>query len=352
MIHSTIIDVSFDRDNPVLSPRPIVLSDCLHPTREHAVPFAFITFTHTNTRTAYTPPHRPPHLLHPHAHPPTLTLTPTPTPLITASTNAIPHYTLDIALNYADKRMAVEQRVLLANPGPDTWDEIVFAVPPAYQDGVFTLTRAKVTTAYDERTARTRWDGTMLRVVLPVPIAQDEAVAIDLAYTINIPPVDLETWLPLGNLGAGERLIQAGDWHPTLAPYVPGIGWRTWDYVLVGDPNVYGIADYDVTIRADSRVVIAAPGRETRAGAARRYRLERARPSPSSPARNTGLISAGLAVFSSASTFCPNTAKKRKPFSKQPRTSSRCTRNSTARIPTPGWSSRRTPTTARWSTPA
>lgn len=208
---------------------------------------------------------------------PTSTPTPTPTPLVTPPADGIPQVTLHIALNYADKRMAVTQRVLLANPGPDTWSEVVFAVPPAHQPGVFLMEKAEVTTAWDTRRVKTTLEGTMLRVACPVPVEPGAAVAVDLEYTLFIPPVDADTWLPSGNLGAGERVLQAGDWHPTLAPYVPGTGWQTWDYVLVGDPNVYAVADYDVTLRADPAVVIAAPGLATRSAQARRFRLDRAR---------------------------------------------------------------------------
>ncbi len=208
---------------------------------------------------------------------PTPTFTPAPTPLVTPPPAGIPQVTMSIALNYTDKRMTVQQQIAFANDSPDVWQEVVFAVPPAYPPGVFTLRTATVTTTWESHAAMTFFSNTMLHVLAPVPIPPGEAVAVALAYEIAIPPVDLNTWLPLGNLGASERLIQAGDWHPTLAPYRPGKGWLTWAYVLVGDPNVYGIADYDVTLRADPAVVVAAPGFATYKGQVRRFRLDRAR---------------------------------------------------------------------------
>jgi hypothetical protein len=116
----------------------------------------------------------------------------------------------------------------------------------------------------------------MLHIGLPAAAA-GEVVGVTLNFVIAIPPVTLNDWLPRGNLGAGERLIQAGDWHPTLAPYRPGVGWHTWDYHLVGDPNVYGAANYDVTLRSDAATVIAAPGTAAQTGTVRRYRLTGAR---------------------------------------------------------------------------
>lgn len=205
------------------------------------------------------------------------TLPPTPTPLVALPADALPEYTLDITLNYADRRMRVRQQVVVRNPGPERWDEVVFAVPPAHYPDVFTLTAAEVTTAWARRPATFTLAHTMLHVGLPAPLPPDAVAAIALNFTIAIPPVAPDDWLPQGNLGAGERLIQAGDWHPTLAPYRPGAGWQTWDYHPVGDPNIYSAANYDVAFRTDAATVIAAPGTASRAGTVRRYRLTDAR---------------------------------------------------------------------------
>ncbi len=203
--------------------------------------------------------------------------TPTPAPLVMPPVSGIPQIEMLIVLNYADKRMTVTQQVTLVNDSPDAWEELVFAVPPAYRPDVFTLRTATITTTLESYVATAEISRTMLFVESPVAIAPGEAVAVALDYVLAIPPVDADTWLPLGNLGAGERLVQAGDWHPTLVPYRPGEGWQTWEYVLIGDPNIYGVADYDVTLRTDTAVVVAAPGFISQKGQVRRYQLEHAR---------------------------------------------------------------------------
>jgi len=208
---------------------------------------------------------------------PSPTFSPTPAPLVAPPANGIPQVELTITLNYTDKRMMVTQQFTLVNDSPNAWDELVFAVPPAYQPGVFTLRTATITTTWQSFPATTVLSNTMLHVEAPVRIAPGEAVAVALEYTLAIPPVDADTWLPWGNLGAGERLIQAGDWHPTLVPYRAGEGWQTWEYVLIGDPNIYGVADYDVTLRTDTAVIVAAPGLVSQKGQVRTYRLDRAR---------------------------------------------------------------------------
>jgi hypothetical protein len=207
---------------------------------------------------------------------PTPTITPTPTPLVTAPERGVPQHRMSITLNYADRRIEVGHTVRLHNPTQAAWDEVVLAVPPAHQ-GLFALRVAEVTTRWHRRAVSATLKGTMLHVPAPVPVGPGEPVAIYLSYALDVPPVDPYAWLPLGNLGAGERLIQAGDWHPTLVPYRPGTGWQTWDYHLVGDPNIYPVADYDVELLADPAVVIAAPGHATQEGQVRRYRIEDAR---------------------------------------------------------------------------
>ncbi len=205
------------------------------------------------------------------------TVSPTPTPLTPPPDDFVPQYTLDIALNYADRQMVVTQTVLLYNTSPDAWNEVVFAVPPAHYEDVLTIHSIAVLTAATRRVTSYTLAHTMLHVKLPKPLAPAASLQLQLAFTIHIPEVAPTAWLPAGNLGAGKHLIQAGDWHPTLVPYQAGKGWQTWEYYLVGDPNIYSTADYTVTFATDPATVIAAPGIASRIGRLRRYRIENAR---------------------------------------------------------------------------
>jgi len=189
----------------------------------------------------------------------------------------VPRVTMDIVLNYLDRRLQVTQDVLFANDTAVTWDEVVLAVLPAYQTGVFVLDQVEVTTVWRREVVAYTMDGIMLHVPVPEPLQPGEPVAISLIYAMKIPQVDPAGWLPEGNLGAGERVIQAGDWHPTLVPYHVGEGWQTWAYHPVGDPVVYPIADYDVQIFAEPDIIIAAPGLVSEDGPMRRYRITDAR---------------------------------------------------------------------------
>jgi len=189
----------------------------------------------------------------------------------------VPRVTMDIVLNYLDRRLQVTQDMLFANDTAMIWDEVVLSVLPAHQTGVFVLDQVEVTTVWHREVVAYTMDGIMLHVPLPEPVQPGEPVAISLIYAMKIPQVDPAGWLPEGNLGAGERVIQVGDWHPTLVPYLADEAWQTWTYHPVGDPVVYPIADYDVQIFADPTIIIAAPGLVSEDGPIRRYRITNAR---------------------------------------------------------------------------
>lgn len=184
---------------------------------------------------------------------------------------------MDVALDLPNRRLQVTQVIQLVNTSQDPWDEVVLAVLPAHQPGVFRLTQAELTTRQRRSEVVATLDGIMLHLAAPEPLLPGEPLMITLICDLRVPRIAPETWLPEGNLGIGEHIIQAGDWHPTLAPYVGGEGWRAWRYHPVGDPVVYPAADYDVQITADPNVVIAAPGEVARDGMIRRYKLTAAR---------------------------------------------------------------------------
>ena len=207
----------------------------------------------------------------PRAHPEVLD------PLPVGIGDVVPQVTMDIVLNHLDRRLRVTQNVRFANDATEAWHEVVFAVPPAHLAGVFRLDQVEITTMQRHRMAHATLDGIMLHVALPEPVLPGEPVGITLSYTMRIPHIDPDDRLPEGNLGAGERVIQAGDWHPTLVPYRTGEGWQTWSYHAVGDPFVYPVADYDVQIFAAPDLIVAAPGLVSDDGHVRRYAISDAR---------------------------------------------------------------------------
>ncbi len=189
----------------------------------------------------------------------------------------IPEHTMDIVLNARDRRMHVSHHILLHNPSQAPWTEVVLSVTSAFKAGVFRLDEVEVTQRGNRQRVTPVWERTMLHVPLPTPLASGDPAAIRMTYPLAIPPLAPSTGFPEGNLGAGDRIIQVGDWHPALVPYRLNGGWQIWTYHPIGDPTVYPIADYDVRIFTDPNWVVAAPGAHSPQGTARRYRIERAR---------------------------------------------------------------------------
>ena len=201
---------------------------------------------------------------------------PTPTPLVTAPAGGLPEHRIDVALDYDGRRLDVAQRSRLLNATAERWQEILFFVPSAHLPG-FTISGARVTTRWETHTVSPTLEGLFYRVPLPVPLEPADPIEVAFDYTVQIPPVAPTDWPPVGNSGAGERLLQIGDWHAVLAPYDEGRGWRTWSYHPVGDPTVYPVATFEVYLTAPNDVVIAAAGAQVSDGPARRYYLAGAR---------------------------------------------------------------------------
>ncbi|MCJ7549930.1 MAG: hypothetical protein MUQ30_09645, partial [Anaerolineae bacterium] len=99
-------------------------------------------------------------------------------PLPPGPGRVVPRVTMDIILNYLDRRLQVTQDVLFANDTAVTWDEVVFAVPPAHETGVFVLDHVEVTTVWCREVVAYAMDGIMLHVPVPEPVQPGEPVAI------------------------------------------------------------------------------------------------------------------------------------------------------------------------------
>ncbi len=189
---------------------------------------------------------------------PTPTLPPTPAP---PPVESLPEIRLDVELFYGERWMRVSQSVAITNDTADVWDEVVFHVPAQYQTGSFLLDAVHTVVSEDASDEVPPFlTPTFFRVSLPAPAAPGEAVHIDLAYRVLIPPIEKTAWPPNGTTGWTPDLIQAGEWTPVPTPYVEGEGWATWPYHPVGDPTFYRLVNYTLTVRAEQGVVVASSG--------------------------------------------------------------------------------------------
>lgn len=174
----------------------------------------------------------------------------------------LPNVILDVELFYSDRWMRVYQVVDVPNETSDTWSEVVFSVPINYTPDAFALDSLKVTQGdtVQEGLPSLYGQETMLHVPLPRPLQPGETVQIEIGYRVIFPPVAPTDWPPIGTTGWTENIIQAGEWYPSLVPYVNGVGWQTWRYHPVGDPTIYPLTTINLTVTTQENVVVASGG--------------------------------------------------------------------------------------------
>jgi hypothetical protein len=177
-----------------------------------------------------------------------------------------PRYEMAIDLDYDSHRARIRETVIVTNQTEEKWEKVVFSVPPAVRPEVFGLNWATVTIKNDTQTIVPVITGSMAVFELPQAIEAGDQLRIDISFQLILRKLDKYEVFPTGNLGYNDIQAQFGDFFPTLTPYDPGIGFREWEYVPVGDPYVYPVADFDVRIKADDDVLVAAPGLVTHDG--------------------------------------------------------------------------------------
>jgi hypothetical protein len=174
------------------------------------------------------------------------------------SPTQLPLVVLDVELFYHERWMRVHQTVSLVNTSGELWTEIVFNVPIHYLADVFFLDAMTVMVddAIQEGTPPFLPGEAMLHVPLPVPAENGAAVSVEMFYRVVIPAVSPVDVSPLGNIGWGLRVVQAGEFYPALTLYWPGVGWSTWDYHPVGDPTFYPLTDIDLVVHVEEDVTV------------------------------------------------------------------------------------------------
>ena len=191
---------------------------------------------------------------------PTATLAPTPLPT-PPPVESLPEMSLNVELFYGERWMRVHQRVELTNPTRDTWQEVVFNVPLHYNQGAFLLDAVDAAIGEAHATELPGYENvTTLRVPLPEPAEPGDDIRIEFRYRVLIPPIEKTSWPPNGTTGWTPELIQAGEWYPSLVPYVEGEGWQTWLYYPIGDPTAYPLVNASLTVWAEPGIVIASGG--------------------------------------------------------------------------------------------
>ncbi len=190
----------------------------------------------------------------------------------------LPHYDLNVNLDYVNHTVQVDEEVSIINNSSFAWDEVVFNVSTAYWRNIFNLGNVSVLLDGAEQEIVPVLDNTMLHIPLPHPLSPQESVVINIAYTLSLPELNPYGWGPTGNAGWAYNVTQMGDWYPALVPYdAEAAVWKTWEYTAVGDPVRNDLADFDLTIYTAPDVHIAAPGYMGTEDNGRQYQLNQAR---------------------------------------------------------------------------
>jgi hypothetical protein len=194
--------------------------------------------------------------------PPLATPTEAPSATPTPAAASLTTYNLDVTINYAAKTVDVVQEIIYLNATSDALKDIVLAVEPHQDTGVFEMSAL---TLNNQPTSEYTFKGQRLALALPAPLQPGGRIKVGINYRINVPLIvqgDPNLVRPK-IFGYTPLQMNLVDWYPFVVPYRPGTGWilhAPWTY---GEHLVYDQADYYVTLRftgLDTEPVVAASG--------------------------------------------------------------------------------------------
>lgn len=207
---------------------------------------------------------------------PTETPLPTATP-VPALERAI--YALDVLIDYDSKTVGVNQKILYPNLTGNQLNNLVIAIVPNLWQGSFNLTSISI-----NGEAITNYVITNQRLDIPLPflLATNEAVEIDIQYSLVLPFAEQED--PSISrpriYGYTNRQINLTNWYPFVVPNING-EWILHEPWYYGEHLAYDAADYAVTVRfadpASAPIVASSGVPETQADGSIVYKINSAR---------------------------------------------------------------------------
>jgi len=104
--------------------------------------------------------------------------------------------------------------------------------------------------------------GQRLEFALPAPLAPETTITVALQYTLILPFAEQQD--PSVErpriYGYTARQVNLANWYPFIVPYAAGTGWVLHDPWYYGEHLVYEAADYEVNLKTDPSVIVAASG--------------------------------------------------------------------------------------------
>ncbi len=105
-------------------------------------------------------------------------------------------------------------------------------------------------------------NGQKLDFSLPAPLAPEMTITVAIKYTLVLPFAEqLDPSVERPRIyGYTARQVNLANWYPFIVPYEAGTGWVLHDPWYYGEHLVYEAADYEVDLKTDPSVVVAASG--------------------------------------------------------------------------------------------
>lgn len=194
------------------------------------------------------------------------------------NTHRNPGYSIQVELDYTNHILNVNETINYFNNSPDTLEDLLFMVEPAYYTNVFSL--QSLSWGGGEPVQDYSWEKAKLRIPLQQPLQPGEEISLEFEYRLDLPSPQISTNIRPIPFGYTDRQINLVDWYPFIPPYILGEGWLAHDAGYYGEHLAYEISDFEVAIKIlDDRedLVIAASSPAEIDGEWHRYRHENAR---------------------------------------------------------------------------
>lgn len=196
-----------------------------------------------------------------------------------AETLSLPHYTLNVTLDYRRKRLSVDESIVYPNASGEALNDLVLAVMPNIWPSVFKLNKLELNGAPAKNY---KLDGQRLAIQLPASLPPGGTVELSLAYSLLLPEIqeELSTTKVLPQFfGYTSKQMNLVNWYPFIVPR-DADGWILHDPWYFGEHLVYDMADFEVNIKNAEegiRPIIAASAFGEPNGEWTRFTLDNAR---------------------------------------------------------------------------
>lgn len=169
-------------------------------------------------------------------------------PQAAASAQAALRYRVQADLDWASRRVAVDEWIDFRNQTGAPLREIVFSVDINDDPDRFSLRRIQTGVGLELHTYTL--EGAQLTVSLPQPLAPEGLLTLRLNYDLAVPLIaNGYRFGHLGYLGYSDRQLNLGNWLPLVAHYDPARGWICPLPHAIGEHAARPLADFDVTLR-------------------------------------------------------------------------------------------------------